>query len=187
MSLGDNVKSVWVEIEDWLRAHAPDRARELRPGAEPDAIRGLEATIGRRLPGDYAASLAIHDGNADLSDYSYLSIEGVTETWTRLREREHGDAFAGRAIDNPDSGMIQPKWWHSGWLPFAKDSGGNLLCLDLDPGPNGKFGQVLRFERSMGPGPADLSSFLEWLVEYREGVRSGKLQVDVDGFIRERT
>jgi uncharacterized protein len=184
MSSAD-VAALWSEIEKWLGAHAPDRARELRPGASPEALEALKTTIHHELPPDYSASLRLHNGKAELSDYAYLSIDDVTDTWTRLRDLEQSGAFAKLQIDAPEAQVIQPKWWHSGWLPFAKDSGGNLLCLDLDPGINGRFGQVIRFERAMGPGPMGVNSFLEWLRAYLDALMSGKLKVDEDGFIRE--
>jgi cell wall assembly regulator SMI1 len=185
MSQHENVSDIWADIKTWLERHAPDRARELCPGAAQSAISQLEATIGQNLPGDYVASLSIHDGNASLSDYVYLPIEEIVDTWARLCDLERAGSFAGRDIDNPQAGTIRERWWHPAWIPFAKDSGGNLLCLDLDPGPHGTFGQVLRFERGMGPGPAGPSSFQAWLVGYRDGLEGGAYIVDEDGFIRE--
>jgi cell wall assembly regulator SMI1 len=32
--------------------------------------------------------------------------------------------------------------WRDGWIPFAEDAGGDLMVLDLDPGPTGKAGQI---------------------------------------------
>lgn len=179
------IEKVWHDIEAWLHQNAPDRAKELLPGAKLEQLQSLEATLGIHLPEDYSKSLQTHDGEAYLSDYSYLSIGTATESWISLNEQEDEGTFKGRSIDNPDAGIIQPTWWCKAWFPFAKDSGGNLLCVDLRPGPNGSLGQVVRFERSMGPGPTEWKSFGEWLTAYRDGLRDGTYVADPDGFIQE--
>ena len=178
------LRPIWTDIEAWLQTNAPARAAELPSGAAADAIAGLSDAIGRALPIDYATSLSIHDGGGDLSDYTLLSIEDVAKNWARLNDRAQSGAFDAMSVHNPTAVIIQTHWWDAGWIPFAKDSGGNYLCLDLNPGTNGIAGQVLRFEREAGPGPAGPASFKEWLAEYRDGLQSGAYAADEDGFIQ---
>jgi cell wall assembly regulator SMI1 len=186
MTVDAELQMIWSDIEEWLREHAPARAQELRPGADAETVAALEVTLRNPLPPDYAASLRIHDGKTGLTDYTYMSIEQVIDTWARLNELSRSGAFANRTIDDPSAGIIQPRWWTPSWIPFAEDGGGNLLCLDLEPGPHGTYGQVLRFERTMGPGPAGWASFQDWLASYRDRLKQGVYFVDEDGFIRER-
>jgi len=186
MDIQTDIRMIWQDIEQWLAEHATDRAGELRPGADDAAIEALAAMIAIPIPADYVASLRCHDGQVDLTDYTYLSIGQACSTWAGLKAQDEAGNFAGRRVDDPGAARIQPRWWSAAWLPFAKDGGGNLLCVDLAPGPRGKSGQVLRFERSMGPGYAGWGSFRDWLAAYRDGLISGAYAVDADGFIRDR-
>lgn len=181
MTSKTEIDAIWKDIEAWLAEHAPDRAAELRPGASDAAIEALEKKIGHKLPADYVASLARHDGAANLSSYVYQDSKSVAASWEAMRETP----TEGREIDAPEAKVIKPVWWNKAWVPFAEDSGGNLLCLDLDPGPKGKKGQVLVFEMSMGPGPEGHASFGEWLADYRDGLKAGRFVVDDGGFIYE--
>ncbi|RAO68519.1 uncharacterized protein BHQ10_004531 [Talaromyces amestolkiae] len=53
-------------------------------------------------------------------------------------------------IDRQDSQpprAIQKTYAHPGWIPLARDWGGNCIAVDLAPGPAGKWGQVIIFGR----------------------------------------
>ncbi|KAL6719643.1 Cell wall assembly regulator [Lecanora helva] len=45
--------------------------------------------------------------------------------------------------DSQPSRAIQKAYAHTGWIPLARDWGGNNLAVDLAPGPVGKWGQVI--------------------------------------------
>ena len=53
-------------------------------------------------------------------------------------------------LDRQDSQpprAIQTAYAHSGWIPLARDWGGNNIAVDLAPGPAGKWGQIIIFGR----------------------------------------
>lgn len=52
-----------------------------------------------------------------------------------------------------DSGHLREVYWSPGWIPFAEDGCGNLICVDLDPGPAGTAGQIIEMEFQDGQGP----------------------------------
>jgi cell wall assembly regulator SMI1 len=177
----NRIANLWQRIEKWLAQHAPDRLKELNEGASDRSIATLEKTIGRKLPADYAASLRLHDGNAYLTTYQYLDSDSVAANWEAWVQLENDS----RPIHDPSAGIIKPKWWHRGFVPFAEDSGGNFHCLDLDPGPKGTVGQVIIWEMTMGPAPSGQDSFTTWLTDYASGLANGRFQVDDNGFIFE--
>ena len=49
--------------------------------------------------------------------------------------------------DSQPSRAIQKAYAHAGWIPLARDWGGNNLAVDLAPGPVGKWGQIIIFGR----------------------------------------
>jgi len=177
-----DIAAIWHDIERWLARHAPDRKAELNDGADDAALAALAKLVGHDLPADYAASLRLHNGTANLTSYIYNDTVSVAARWEARKPLENDK----RTIHDPDAGIIKPRWWSPAWLPFAEDSEGNLLCLDLDPAPKGKVGQVLIWEMSMGPGLAGFGSFGDWLADYRDGLKGGRFVVDDSGYIYEK-
>lgn len=52
----------------------------------------------------------------------------------------------GRQDSQPPN-AIQKAYVHPAWIPLARDWGGNNICVDLAPGPTGKWGQVILMGR----------------------------------------
>lgn len=181
----DSIASIWSDIEDWLSANARPTLEALRPGADEQSLNRLEQAVGLALPPDYRAALAHHDGRAYLTDYEYLSVNQIFNIWSRKRQAFDQKLFTGRDIRQKGGGIIRNFWWHPGWIPFAEDSGGNLLCIDMAPGWRGKRGQILRWEREEGPLPSPEKSFHEWLLKYRDDLLAERrFEVDDDGLMR---
>lgn len=44
-------------------------------------------------------------------------------------------------------GSVQTVYSHPGWIPMVRDWGGNYIAVDLAPGPNGTWGQIILFGR----------------------------------------
>lgn len=51
------------------------------------------------------------------------------------------DLLARQDCQPADS--CQKAYTHAGWIPLVRDWGGNYLCVDLAPGPNGVWGQII--------------------------------------------
>jgi cell wall assembly regulator SMI1 len=178
----DSIADIWRDIETWLGAHAPDRLAELLPPADDAAIARLEDALGAPLPNDFVESLRVHDGAAYLTSYAYLGVDGAEANIGSGRKRA-GDK---RPIHDPEADIVKPVWWNVLWLPVAEDSGGNLICVDMDPGPKGTKGQVIIWEMAMGPGTTAHASFADWLKDYRDGLHGGRYDVDDGGFLTEK-
>jgi cell wall assembly regulator SMI1 len=58
-----------------------------------------------------------------------------------FRYDSHPPGKVRRAIDRP------------GWVPFVLGTGGDYLAVDMDPGPNGRPGQVIRIGGDSDDGP----------------------------------
>ncbi len=174
---------LWGDIAAWYRVHAPRAGKSVQPGASEEQVRRLEALLSCLLPADYRASLRAHNGDADLSAWHYLSADGVWRAASALREQTEAGAFTGRTVIGAGRGVIQPLWWHRGWAPIARDQGGRLLCLDLDPGLGGVVGQLIAWDPDTGPVATGHRSFDAWLQEYRADLLAGRYHVDADGYI----
>ena len=123
------MQQVWNRVRSALNPIAPSAVSALQLGASQATLRELENALGRSLPPDLAASLAVHDGqrppymSAVLFDNEYLlPSEQIISTWGMLNEI--GDALG------PDSpGRPSTVWWDRIFIPVT-DSDGNGYCID---------------------------------------------------------
>jgi len=179
------VHAAWRTIAQWYAAHSARLHQALRAGALAEQLAAFEQQTGLTLPADYRASLATHNGAVALHDYTYLDLAGVLNSWASMNKLAAAGTFAHAAVYEQGGGIIQNTWWQRGWIPFAEDSGGNMLCLDTAPAAKGVGGQVLRMEMGAGPGIMEYPSFLAWLEGYRADLAAGKYAVDAEGLLYE--
>ena len=72
------------------------------------------------------------------SSSSHQSQSGSNKLWRQeLLDRQ----------DSQPPKAIQKAYAHPGWIPLARDWGGNNIAIDLAPGQMGKWGQVIIFGR----------------------------------------
>ncbi|KAI9802837.1 MAG: Cell wall assembly regulator [Piccolia ochrophora] len=80
--------------------------------------------------------------------------------------------------DSQPSGAIQKAYAHPGWIPMARDWGGNNLAVDLAPGPAGKWGQVIIFGRDYDCKYVVARSWAAFLAMVADDMGSEKWFVD---------
>ena len=145
---------------------AIDASYELSEGnrfesATAKQLKELEGLAGVSLPAslvDYLEHAAL--GHPFINNYTALSAEKALETARRYRDMLEDGAFVDHLQNITswkdgrwDDGRIAHCYWNPAWIPIAEDSCGNLLCVDLTPGPQGKKGQLLWMEFQEGQGP----------------------------------
>ena len=164
------VASSWKQIEPVLRENANSVFRSLRKPASATEVKRLARAFGGKLPTDLLQSLAIHDGLRD----SYLGQVRLFNYWSLLPVKAMLEARDGyrevQAMLGPDG--VYPRGknravktdlrWRDGWLPFM-DADGDMLVIDLDPGPDGRLGQVVKFYNAESRRPVIAPSFRAWL------------------------
>lgn len=84
-------------------------------------------------------------------------------------------------IDRQDSQpprAIQKTYAHPGWIPLARDWGGNCIAIDLAPGPAGKWGQVIIFGRDYDCKYVVARSWAAFLAQVADDFASPFVSVD---------
>lgn len=140
------VERTWERFERWLGVNHPALLDDLQPPASGQQLAALAGRIGIALPADFAASLAVHNGQAGrarhvFERYALLSITQLLMCWNTWNDLLDGGDFDGRAA-RPAAG-VQRVWWDRAWIPFATNGGGDYLCIDLHPAAGGTPGQVI--------------------------------------------
>lgn len=72
----------------------------------------------------------------------------------------------------PD-GAIQKVYAHPSWIPLATDYLGNNIAIDLAPGPNGRWGQVILFGREYDRKFVVASSWASFLMTFADDLENG--------------
>lgn len=149
-----SVAQLWDAIERARAAGYPTFDLKLRPGASEQEIASAEATLGMRFPGDFRASIALHDGQ-EVDDEGFVtwlpvaqrlgSLASLVRCWEDERPFVDAAMLAERS-DWLDRGeRVRQVHFHPRHIPFAGSrfwDYGRLL-LDLAPGPKGTEGQVI--------------------------------------------
>lgn len=169
--------SLWSAYDAWLETHFPEGARALNPGATEEELGQLESIIGASLPSDYRQWLAIHNGQVPdapgvLCSDEFLSTQRILDEWQcmmKLAETE----VAGFVAQSTPPDCIQAVWWHRLWIPITADGAGNLVCLDLAPGPRGTVGQVIDFDHETVHRTVLAARFRDWVSAYVDDVVAG--------------
>jgi len=155
----------WGKLETWLDANRPAVLADLNPGADTAAIDDLQGRLGLQLPEDFIACLRGHDGQkgqaAPLFDaYAFLPARRILMSWSSWNELLDGGDFDGR--EGRTDGPVKPLWWSPGWVPFASNGGGDYLCIDMDPPPQGQRGQIIRVFHDVADRIVIASGFGPW-------------------------
>ncbi|MGW1340940.1 SMI1/KNR4 family protein [Kribbella sp. NPDC002412] len=111
------------------------------------------------LPQDLLALYSVIDGDGDagiFDNHVWFGLESVADP---ILDRWWGERNWTTEVSSPPLLDCVPALavrravdWPA-WIPFAGDTFGNFLAVDLDPGPQGSPGQVVRIGKDHRTGP----------------------------------
>lgn len=177
---------IWERLEAFLQENAPEIYEGLAPGATGEEIAEVERLCGFRLPADVRQSYLRHDGQS-LDErwepvggtfipccFGLLSMSKMPDEW-----QGNVDTLEDIKDDMPGGNSagpgVKPVFLDAAWVPFAKDVGGNQLCLDFDPAPDGVVGQIIKFDHESDGQRCLAQSFRAWLDKIVGDLEVGRL------------
>lgn len=180
------INGLWRRLENWLCEHTPVFCRwPLALGASEREIQAFEKTIGAKLPADVRASYLRHNGSARVK---LLAVVGEGE-WVNLKESaKHWKFFQDIRPSLEAAGFLEPPLGpmkevqiSPGWIPISDNSGGDHLCIDLDPAKGGKVGQLFSYWHEYGAWRIVAPSFTVFLERLLKHLEQGKYAFDECG------
>jgi cell wall assembly regulator SMI1 len=146
------------------------------PATEADLVQ-LHHAAKHRLPPSLVELYRYCDGERRRGDdqtigvfFDYLFIgskQAVKEIAVlRWAAEFWKDSMCELDLHSDPPGAVQRQVYVDGWFPFASDSGGNYLAVDMAPDINGTAGQIILFGRDepvncqLAP---DMRTFLEFV------------------------
>lgn len=169
----------WIRFENYLQKNAPHLLLLINSGATQADIDRLESLINKKLPEDFVSFYKIHNGQDEekgreglIDSEELLPVDAIIDQWQCWKDLLYDGTFEG-ITSEPDLG-VKNDWWNPLWIPFTYDGSGNHICVDLDPTPNGNFGQIIRMWHDAGDRIVYASSFREYISDYITGLETGK-------------
>ncbi|MFC4006273.1 SMI1/KNR4 family protein [Nonomuraea purpurea] len=168
------------------------------PVSEED-LAAVEERLGVVLPPDLRALYGIADGDGDLVNALFdrkgwlplSELGGQDDEWLDIAQEWQYEPWRQTVFDAQPPNTVRRSPLRPGWIRFAFDTGGNWLAVDLDPGPNGRPGQVIKVGVDYTNGPTyvtdSVTTFLRRLVEalergdYRRRDKSLWIDADLPG------
>ncbi|MBQ0895466.1 SMI1/KNR4 family protein [Micromonospora sp. U56] len=133
------VPQSWQLIATWLAEHAPLTASEMRPPASPAAIEAVQRQLPVRLPADLVAWWESCDGFTDGAVYALLPEIHVPLCTARVIEARQSQLDLEAKFGSPTAMTGQAgefsRAFQDAFVPIAEDHCGQLLFVDLRPGP----------------------------------------------------
>jgi len=155
----------WKRLENLYSKYSPDILADLMPGASKEEFDGLEKLLKIQLPQSFWLVYLIHNGQTGIAapalvDWYLLPIKSIQKQWLLMSKLLDQGALNAEATAK---GPVQPVWWKTSWIPVGASGGGDFQCLDLDPAPGGKAGQIVTFLHTDGERCVAASSLLSWM------------------------
>ncbi|RMZ83560.1 hypothetical protein DV738_g898, partial [Chaetothyriales sp. CBS 135597] len=132
----------------------------------------LEYLSNAQQPGIHYSSKSFHDGPSSSSSSSHYRSQGASNKLWRQDLLDRQDSQPPKAV--------QKAYAHPGWIPLARDWGGNNIAVDLAPGPMGKWGQIIIFGRDFDCKYVVARSWSHFLAVVADDMNSDRVFVDDD-------
>ncbi|MGW0606609.1 SMI1/KNR4 family protein [Streptomyces sp. NPDC002640] len=132
-------------VERWLLERLPGAA-----GARDEEFAAAEARLGQPLPAELRSLYRVVGTRRE--DWDTAMYEAVPWELLPLDKVHVADAAfrsarwqvaALRAVVTPPGAAVQGLVGSPGWIVFGEDGCGDLLAVDLTPGPGGRAGQIV--------------------------------------------
>lgn len=199
------MNTLWHRLRRVLDAQFPNMDEgTLREGASLAAIEAAEIKMGQRFPDDIRSAYLHSDGVVYpgrgpvdarrvppliLPFYDWAALEWVVSAWHEQCDRAdwlrgrlagaHGMLDGGRVRD----GATQDK----AWIPIGNAHMSTYVACDLNPGPAGTRGQLIKIDLEDHSAAVIGRSFSEYIARLLDCIESGALFARRNTWIDART
>ena len=154
----------WDWFEAVLEEYYPAMYKALRKPATRAQIEKTHAITSYYLPEFVQKAYLRHNGASEnapffLPDFSWCSLEQMAVKWMSLKDFSEARAIENFTFYYPDRKAewemlaVEPVLWKLTRFPIGVSNSGAIVHIDLDAGPTGCSGQVVRDDLTMHQVP----------------------------------
>jgi cell wall assembly regulator SMI1 len=183
------VKGAWKRLKLWSRANLPRTEGDDPASASADQLQQFEAAIGVKLPKDVRESYRVYNGQCAGPGIVYgLAVQPLSDclqqwqSWVKgygMSQRDGSATDFDSACSSFPVGFVRPVYFDPGWIPLTYDSGGNHVGVDLNPGPQGRRGQVIVFGRDDMFHPVLALSWGQFLTDLADELEAANFRIEL--------
>lgn len=157
------IDGFWERLLELSHKHNPVLYKRISESgsASIEDLQAVEKNFDVELPIEFKESWMLYT-TPSYDEYEGLSPSSSIKIGNGMIALMEDKSFAKKIKNNKydsDIERIQPVHFDPKWIPFAQDGGGNMLCIDMNPGPNGNPGQVIQWELRGGGAAFKVFSF----------------------------
>ncbi len=157
------IDDFWEQLLELSQKHNPVLYKRISESgsASMEDLQAVEKNFDVELPIEFKESWMLYT-TPNYDEYEGLSPSSSIRRGNEMIALMEDKSFAKKIKNNKynhDIERIQPVHFDPKWIPFAQDGGGNMLCIDMNPGPNGNSGQVIQWELRGGGAAFKVFSF----------------------------
>jgi cell wall assembly regulator SMI1 len=182
------IKTAWERLKRWSAENLPQHGGTDAPPVTDEQLQEFEATIGAKLPKDIRESYQIYNGQCSGPGIIFgLAVEPLRDclnhwkTWVEGYESALQDStaedLAWRCFSFP-ADFVRQQYFDRAWIPLTYDSSGNHIGVDLNPGPKGTRGQVIKFGRDDEFHTVLALSWGQFLADIADELEAGNYRLD---------
>jgi len=140
------MNNIWTQILNEIKRISPDIYETVNKPAKIREIMEFDGMLPCNLPQSFVDFLLVCNGQSEKGIGSpligYKRLLPINEI---IKVRENlGFLFGNEEpIEHITENKTKPVIWDNLWIPFAEYNGTDRLFLDLNPGKNGQYGQVI--------------------------------------------
>ena len=151
---------------------------ELNPPATPEALEAVERGLGVEFPNDFRQLYLWHDGEkGELFLFDSYRISPLSELMELNRDSRKSLRPEEKHVSG-DSGVFKDCIANENWISFGDNGGNTILFIDLDPGKEGVYGQIL--ESCDGETESRFTGIREFLTDFSKRISNGEIAWDDD-------
>jgi cell wall assembly regulator SMI1 len=141
------MQNSWTKIKNELTKVSSDIGSSFNKPASNKQITLLETALKQTLPDSFKEYLMTFNGQQH-ENYStffighncLLNVKEIIDTW-KMQMDLFGDE---EEIDWVKENKVRPVIWDKSWIPFTDFEATTRIAIDLNPGKNGTYGQILQ-------------------------------------------
>ena len=140
------MNDIWKQILEEIKQISPEIYKTVNKPATITEIKELDGMLPCHLPQSLVDFFLVFNGQSENGvDFPLIGYKRFLPIEEIIKVRENLEFLFGdeEPIEHIKENKTKPVFWDNLWIPFAEYNGTDRLFLDLNPGKNGVYGQVI--------------------------------------------